>query len=148
MPKKKSRKSRKSKSRNTLFPVDRRVQPVIHFTAQQRRDALAVRRRHWQAILRRTAASRAQIDHVIAGADMSDVADLPIVTGLPDRPSTPPKTRRKKKTVAPLGISAVADDDFLRRMAKAPPKPKKKRRRPPITPTADAPARPAVPAPA
>lgn len=120
--------------------------PVSPTVAALRRQNMAADRRARRKILDRTAAARAAIDAWIADADMSDLADLPIITGLAPVKvrRLPSKKSRPRAPQAPAGLSAIPDEDFLRRMA-APQRPAKARV---SRPRADAPVPAEVPAPA
>lgn len=96
-----------------MMPMSRGV-PVPPEVASRQRANLVASRVSRRKILARTAAARQQIDAIAAGADLSDVADLPVITGL-----TPPRQKPKR---APAARAALADPDFLNRM-QAPAKP-------------------------
>lgn len=100
-----------------------------------------------QDVLDRTKRSRMELDAVIAGADMSDVDHLPVITGYTP---TPGKARRKRtRPAAPLGMPAVPDGEWMEKMAgKRKPIGAKLPRGPRATPTAAARAPSAAPAPA
>jgi len=68
-------------------------------------------------ILNRAKRARAELDARIADADMSDVAHLPAVTGYQPTPGKP--RRKRKKTVAPLGMPAIPDAAWLEKMSGA-----------------------------
>lgn len=93
--------------------------PVSASLAKVRRYNTEVARRARRVILARTAASRSALDARAAGADMTDVADLPVITGLaPKRPMrATDKRKRPKPKRAPAAMAALPDREFLQRMA-------------------------------
>lgn len=105
------------KKRPVLFAVHR----TMPLSKIQQANAVIERAKR-RKILARTAAARAEVDRMAAGADMTDVAHLPVITGLP---VPKPKKNPRAKVQAPLGESAIADESFLKRMAKTPAKQRK-----------------------
>jgi hypothetical protein len=106
----------KKRRAGTLLSVTGEM-PVPASLAAVRRQNTEIARARRRTILRRTAAARAELDTVIAGADMTSLEHLPIITGLRPAPVAKPK---RKQTVAPAGYPAVPDPKFLRKMAKKP----------------------------
>jgi hypothetical protein len=91
--------------------------PVSVALTDLRHRDMAARRLARHQILARTAASRSALDRQIAAADMTSVANLPVITGrvvrvVKIKPGQPPPPN------APAGFPALADADFMRRMAK------------------------------
>jgi hypothetical protein len=78
-----------------------------------KRSALTIRRRALIAkIVARTAAGRAEISKLAAGADMRDLDHLPVITGL-----LPPKAKSKTRRSSAMAIDLEhADEEFLGRM--------------------------------
>jgi len=145
MPKKRPRKPKKRsrKHHQPLMPApkSRAASAALKALAHQNTEDA---RKRWRAINAKTTAARGVLSQIIAQAEPDpDIDSLPIVTGLaPPRPPKPPKSQ--KRTVAPLGLPAVADPSFMRRMSKHP-KPAKRR---PASPTVSDPAPSAAPTPA
>jgi len=111
------------KKRPVLFLAPMRPLPPSKI---QQANAIIERAKR-RKILARTHAGRALLDRLAAGADMTDVAHLPVITGLP---APKPKKSSRAKVQAPLGEVAKADKEFLKRMrTKAPPRPGSKKPR-------------------
>lgn len=134
-----SKKRRRRKHRPLMPPPSTRsVNAQLRALARYNTE---MARRRWRAINAKTAAARAALDAVIASAPPDPEIDaLPVITGLRPAKAKPVK---QKRVVAPLGIPAIADQGFMRRMGKTP---KPAKRRP--TPTASVPAPAAAPSPA
>lgn len=99
---------------------------TLPLSAIQKQNAVIERKKR-REILARTKQGRRDISRRAAGADMTDVADLPVITGLAPPRETKPT---RPKVAAPLGNSAVADPAFLERMRQKPTYPAKKNRKP------------------
>ena len=108
MPKKKQQRG------GTMMTVTGEM-PVPPSMAKVRKANMTADRARRRVILERTRAARAKLDAAIAQADASDIAHLPVVTGIVARP---PRTKSKKNQRAPAAMPAVPDDDFLLRMQK------------------------------
>ena len=98
--------------------------PIPASLAKRRRENMEQDRVARRKIISRTAIAQRHLDSLAAGADMTDVSDLPVITGL-----APKKVPKKPPPRAPAAMAAVPDQGFLDRM-QAPAKPPKSRVRP------------------